>query len=189
MEEQGTEFAASQLPSAVLPRNLFVAFLRITLSGFGGTLPFARQILVHEYRWLSERQFVEALSLCQFLPGPNVVNLSIVVGQRFRGILGALTAFAGLVIAPAAIVITLAIFYDRYGQIPVVDRVLGGISAAAPGLVLAMGLQMARVFGRVPRAMLFAVLSFVATGLLQLPIVPVILVLAPLSIATAWKSR
>lgn len=184
-----SEHGPADEPSAVSLSSLFLAFLRITLSGFGGTLPFARQILVRERGWLSERQFVEALSLCQFLPGPNVVNLSIVMGQRLRGVAGALAALAGLVIAPAVIVLVLAELYRRFGQVAVVDRVLGGISAAAPGLVLAMGLEMARLFGRVPRAVLFTALAFATTGLLQWPIVPVILVLAPLSIAAAWQSR
>jgi chromate transporter len=184
---EASEHEVAGSPLAVSLGNLFLAFLRIALSGFGGTLPFARQILVQERQWLSERHFVEALSLCQFLPGPNVVNLSIVVGRRFRGVVGALAAFAGLVLAPMAIVLALAMLYQRFGQIPAVDRVLNGISASAPGLVLAMGLQMARLFARVPRAVFFAALAFVATGLLQWPIVPVLVVLAPLSVAAAWR--
>jgi len=187
MTEEASESEIVGMPCAVSLANLFVAFLRITLSGFGGTLPFARQILVCERGWLSERQFVEALSLCQFLPGPNVVNLSIVMGQRLRGVAGALSAFSGLVLVPTILVLVLGELYDRFGQVPAIDRVLNGISAAAPGLVLAMGFQMARMFGRVPRAILFMGLAFVATGLLQWPIVPVILILAPLSIAAAWR--
>jgi len=88
-----------------------------------------------------------------------------------------------------AIVLALAVLYQRFGQIPAVDRVLNGISAAAPGLVLAMGLQMARLFGRVPRAVLFAALAFVAIGLLQWPIIPVLAVLVPVSVAAAWVRR
>jgi len=188
MAEAGEhEIAGSPFPVSL--GDLFLAFLRITLSGFGGTLPFARQTLVLDRRWLSEQQFVEALSLCQFLPGPNVVNLSIVVGQRFRGVVGALAALAGLVLAPMAIVLALAVLYERFGRVPAVDRVLNGISAAAPGLVLAMGLQMARLFGRVPRAVLFAALAFVAIGLLQWPIIPVLAVLAPVSVAAAWVRK
>jgi len=189
MAGEAGEGDVASAPSAASLGSLFLAFLRITLSGFGGTLPFARQILVQERAWLSERQFVEALSLCQFLPGPNVVNLSIVMGQRLRGVAGALSAFSGLVIVPAVLVLVLGELYDRFGQIPVIDRVLNGISAAAPGLVLAMGFQMARLFGRVLRAILFMGFAFAATGLLQWPIVPVILALAPLSIAAAWRAR
>jgi chromate transporter len=168
---------------------LFGAFLRIALSGFGGTLPWARRILVDERHWLSDREFVDALSLCQFLPGPNVVNLSVVVGQRFRGPAGSITALAGLILAPFAIVLVLAALYARYGHAPVIDRTLGGISAAAAGLVWAMALQMARPFAGIPRAVIFAALAFIGSGIAQLPILAVIVVLAPLSVGAAWLMR
>ena len=179
--------AAEQNPGRVSLGALFSGFLRITLSGFGGTLPWARRTLVDERRWLSEREFVDALSLCQFLPGPNVVNLSIVVGRRFRGAMGALSAFAGLIVAPFLIVLGLGLLYARYGRLSVIDHILGGISAAAAGLVWTMGLQMAGTFARIPRAIAFALLAAAATGLMRWPILPVIAVLAPLSIAAAWR--
>jgi chromate transporter len=168
---------------------LFLAFLRMAVSSFGGTLPWAHRVLVVEKRWLGEREFIEALSLCQFLPGPNVVNLSIVVGQRFQGIPGALTAFAGLLVAPFLIVLGLGVLYARYGQAPEIDRILAGISAAAAGLVWAMGIQMARSFARVPRAIVVLALAFLAVGVFQWPILLVLLVIAPLSIAAAWVQR
>ena len=168
---------------------LFTAFLRITLSGFGGTLPWAHRILVDERRWLSPREFVDALSLCQFLPGPNVVNLSIVVGQRFRGVPGAISAFTGLVGAPFLIVLSLGMIYSRYGHAPVIDHALTGVSASAAGLVWAMGLKMAQHFWRLPRAIVVTLLGFLAVGVMQWPILPVILVLTPLSIAAAWWWR
>ena len=168
---------------------LFLAFLRMAVSSFGGTLPWAHRVLVVEKRWLTEREFIEALSLCQFLPGPNVVNLSIVVGQRFQGIPGALTAFAGLLVAPFLIVLALGMLYARYGQTPEIDRILAGISAAAAGLVWAMALQMARSFAWIPRAIAFASLAFLAVGVMQWPILPVRVVVAPLSVAAAWGRR
>jgi chromate transporter len=176
-------------PPSVSLGMLFGSFLQITLSGFGGTLPWAHRVLVDDRRWLTQREFVDALSLCQFLPGPNVVNLSIVVGQRFRGVAGALSAFTGLVGAPFLIVLALGMLYGRYGHAPVIDRALAGVSASASGLVWAMGLQMARNFARIPRAVLFTLLGFVAVGVMQWPILPVILVLTPLSIAAAWWRR
>jgi len=176
-------------PPPVSLGMLFGAFLRITLSGFGGTLPWAHRILVDERRWLSPREFVDALSLCQFLPGPNVVNLSIVVGQRYRGVAGALSAFVGLVGAPFLIVLGLGVIYGRYGHAPVVDRALAGVSASAAGLVWAMGLKMAQHFARIPRAVLVTLLGFFAVGVMQWPILPVILVLTPLSVAAAWWRR
>ncbi len=187
VERDGTEPAPTTPPVGL--GLLFTSFLRITLSGFGGTLPWAHRVLVDDRRWLTQREFVDALSLCQFLPGPNVVNLSIVVGQRFRGVAGALSAFAGLVGAPFLIVLGLGMLYGRYGHVPVMDRALAGISASASGLVWAMGLQMARHFARIPRAVIVTLMGFFAVGIMQWPILPVILVLTPLSVAAAWWWR
>jgi len=183
------EDANSASPAPVTQGALFAAFLKIGLTGFGGVLPLAHRVLVNERRWLSERGFVDALSLCQFLPGPNVVNLSIVVGQRYRGVAGSLMAFTGLVAVPLVIVLALGILYTEYGKAPVVDRILGGVSAAAAGLVWAMGAQMARTFARIPRAVIFAALAFVGLGVLQLPILPLVAVLAPASVLAAWWRR
>ena len=84
-------------------RALFIAFLKVGLTGFGGVMPFAHRMLVHKERWLTEREFVNLLALCQFLPGPNVVNLSIIVGLQFDGPRGAFAAFAGLILMPMLI--------------------------------------------------------------------------------------
>ena len=99
--------------AAARPRALFLVFLSIALSGFGGVLPFARRALVERRGWLTPDDFTETLSLCQSLPGPNVVNLSIVVGARACGWRGSLAAVAGLVGAPVLIVITLGVLYGR----------------------------------------------------------------------------
>src|SRR5882672_10469910 len=124
---------ASDTPPAVTLGALFLGFLKMGISGFGGVLPWARRIVVEERKWLTPHEFTELLGLCQFLPGPNVVNLSVCVGARFRGVAGSLTAFAGLMLPPLAVVLCLGELYMRYGQLEVVHAALRGIAAAAAG--------------------------------------------------------
>src|SRR5262249_20314811 len=102
-----TDPSESAAPASVGAGELFLGFLKVGLSGFGGVLPFARRMLVEERALLTEREFTELLSLSQFLPGPNVVNLSIIVGNRFHGPLGSLAALFGLMLMPFLIVIAL----------------------------------------------------------------------------------
>jgi chromate transporter len=180
---------AAGKPSAVPPPALFRCFLLMGLRGFGGVMPWARRALVEERGWLGEQEFTEALSLCQFLPGPNVVNLSIHVGNRLGGAAGALAALAGLMLAPCCIVIAIGALYDAYGELPLVRSAIGGVAAAAAGLIVAMGVRMARpLVGSVPGA-LFIALAFVAVGPLQLPLPLVLLALAPVSVGVTLYLR
>src|SRR4051795_8596814 len=94
---------------------LFVAFAKMSLAGFGGVLVWARRAIVEEHRWMTAEEFNETFALCHFLPGPNVVNLSVVFGARFRGPLGGMGAFAGLLGPPVVIVTVLAALYARFG--------------------------------------------------------------------------
>jgi chromate transporter len=165
--------------------ELFMGFLSVSLSGFGGVLPWAHRTLVEERRWMSEAEFLDMLSLCQFLPGPNIVNVSIYVGSRYHGPLGAAVAFSGLMLAPFALILVLAALYTRWGNVAVVHGALAGVSAAAAGLVVAMGVKMAMRLRSRPLGLAFAALAFIGVGLLQFPLVAVLLVLAPLSIAAS----
>ncbi|MBM3347457.1 MAG: chromate transporter [Betaproteobacteria bacterium] len=165
---------------------LFLGFLEIALSGFGGVLPWARRVLVEQRRWLSADEFTDLSSLCQFLPGPKIVNMSVAVGARFRGASGALAAFFGLMLAPVAIILTLGALYSAYGQLPQVQALVRGISAVASGLLIATGLKML-VAPRVRSWLLcFAALAFLGVALLRLPLLASLLVLAPAAIAAAW---
>ena len=173
------------------PGVLFIAFLTIALSGFGGVLPFARRTLVERRGWLTAEAFNETLALCQSLPGPNIVNLSIVVGSRFAGARGALAAVFGLVGAPVALVIVLGALYGRFGEVGRLHGAITGLGAAAAGLVAATGALMARplIRRRPLSATLFMGLAFIGVGLAHLPLAWVLLGLAPLSIAAAGKTR
>ncbi len=182
---------SSAVPAAPTPRELFVAFLTITLSGFGGVLPWARRMLVETKAWLDEDTFNETLVLCQSLPGPNIVNMSIVVGSRFAGARGAVAAVSGLIAAPLVIVIVLGALYDRFGAMPRLAGVIAGLGAAASGLVAATAAKMAAplVRRRPLVAAPFILAAFVAVGLLRWPLPWVLAALAPLSIAAAWRVR
>ena len=168
---------------------LFAGFMRVGISGFGGVLPFARRILVDERHWLSENEFTEVLSLAQFLPGPNIINVTIIVGRRFRGVLGAVAASLGLMLLPMVIVLVLAAVYERFAQIDAVGRAVHAVSEAAAGLVLAMGFRMTLPLRHATWQIGIAALAFVAIALARLPLLWVIAVLAPLSIAMAWRAR
>ena len=121
---------------------LFVAFAKMSLAGFGGVLVWARRGIVDQHRWMTADEFNETYALCHFLPGPNVVNLSVVFGSRFRGIPGSIAAFAGLVGPPWCIVTILAALYARYGEIDALRRILAGVSCAAVGLLLSAVFRM-----------------------------------------------
>jgi len=175
-----------QSPSA---GALFLAFLAVGLSGFGGVLPFARRALVERRRWLTETDFNETLALCQSLPGPNIVNMSVVVGSRFAGPRGAVACVTGLVAAPVALVLVLAELWSRFGALGQVRAAVGGLAAAAAGLAAATTLKMARpILSRAPlSAGSIIIAAFVAVGLLRLPLPWVALSLAPLSVLIAWR--
>src|SRR3979490_2829857 len=113
---------------------LFVAFAKMSLAGFGGVLVFARRAIVEQHRWMTADEFNETFALCHFLPGPNIVNLSMVFGSRLRGIAGGIAAFAGLLLPPTLIMTVLAIIYAHFGDVDVLRRSLAGISCAAVGL-------------------------------------------------------
>ena len=129
-------------PSRPDLRALFLGFSSVGLSGFGGVLPFARRMLVEEKRWMTAEEFNAQLGLCQFLPGPNVVNLAVVVGKRYQGPLGAIVAPVGLLAGPLVIVLLLALLYDAYGSLPLAQSMLRGIAAVGCGLLFAMAWRM-----------------------------------------------
>jgi|SRR5258706_6684591 chromate transporter len=164
---------------------LFVAFAKMSLAGFGGVLVWARRGIVDQHRWMTADEFNETFALCHFLPGPNIVNLSVVFGSRFRGIPGGIAAFAGLVGPPVVIVTILAALYARYGEIDALRRILAGVSCAAVGLLISAVFRMMMPLIRRRDLVGLVVLAavFTAIGLLRLPLPAVLLVAIPLSIA------
>lgn len=162
--------------------ELFTGFLMLGLTGFGGVLPLARHMAVEQRRWLTGAEFSELLSLCQFLPGGNIINLSVAIGLKFRGVPGAVAAIFGLIAAPTAIVIALGFIYARYRHEPQVVHMFAGLAAAAAGLLIAMAVKLAWPLRRKPLAIAIGLAIFVAIAGLHFPLVPTMLVIAPISI-------
>ena len=185
--------AAPELPTSSPPGliELFVAFAKMSLAGFGGVLGFARRGIVEQHRWMTAEEFNETFALCHFLPGPNIVNLSVVFGSRFRGVAGSIAAFAGLLGPPLVIMILLAALYARFGEIVALRRILAGVSCAAVGLLMSVVFRMLMPLLRKRDAAGMAVLLavFVAIGLLRLPLPAVLGVAIPLSIAITFALR
>lgn len=168
--------------------ELFTGFLILGLTGFGGVLPLARHMAVEQRRWLTGAEFSELLSLCQFLPGGNIINLSVAIGLKFRGLPGAAAAIFGLIAAPTAIVIALGFIYARYRHEPQVIHMFAGLAAAAAGLLIAMAAKLAWPLRRKPLAIAIGLAISVAIAGFHLPLVPTMLVMAPVSILLMMRT-
>jgi chromate transporter len=178
-------------PIAPKPLELFIAFSLISVSGFGGVLYWSRRMMVDERKWMTAEEFNEAYALCNFLPGPNIVNFSVVFGRQVGGTVGALVALLGLLGPPFLLVTLLGLLYGHYGDIAALRRVLAGVAAAAAGLTISTGIKMAGpLFRERPGfAHGVAIAAFLAVGIVRWPIYWVLGVLIPISIALAWWLR
>jgi chromate transporter len=176
---------------AVVPtrRELFLTFLRIGVCGFGGVGPWARRIIVEDRRWMDDRGYAEILTICQVIPGPNVGNVSVVIGDRFHGVVGAVLALVGLMTGPMTIWLGLGLLYGWLGEVPAIDGAIGGVAAAAAGLFVGTALKMAERLRMSIPALVILAGTFVAVGLLRWPLMAVVLILAPIGIVFAWRSR
>ena len=178
---------------AVVPTaaQLFVAFAKIALSGFGGVIAWSRRILVQERGWLSPHEFTEVLALCQVLPGPNVVNMSVVLGSRWAGLAGVLAALSGLIGPPMLMMIGAGMLYRRFGDLPQLRGLLSGLAAAAAGQIVATAVQMAEPLAksRFAPGHLVAIVTFLGAGVLRLPLIAVMAVMIPIAIGGAWWER
>jgi chromate transporter len=148
-------------------------------------------MIVEQRRWMTNEEFNEAFALSQFLPGPNLVNFSVVFGLRFGGPAGAAVTLAGLMGPPLVIVTFLGMLYARFGDIEVLSRILSGITAAAAGLLIAVVAKMAapmflKKWNSAPG---IAILAFLGVAIMQWPLPWVFAVLAPISVALAWFKR
>lgn len=166
---------------------LFWGFSTVGLSGFGGVLPFARRLLVEQRQWLSGEEFNSLMGMCQFLPGPNVVNLAVCVGRRFAGATGALGAALGLMLGPMLIVLALGWLYDQYGSLPLAQGVLRGIAAVGAGLLIGMGWKMAKNLKQPRRELWFSLAAFLGVAVLRWPLPVVMVGLAALN--SVWVYR
>ena len=169
--------------------DLFAGFFMVGVCGFGGVLPWARRMIVDQRKWLTPIEFTEMLGLCQFLPGGNIMNVTIALGSRFRGIPGALACFLGLMTAPVAIVIMLGAIYDQYAGYAPVRRAFVALSAAAAAYLVANAWKIASPLWGRKLAMAIAACTVVAIAVLRLPMLVVMPVLAIGSTFVLWRFR
>lgn len=176
---------APRPPSGLV--ELFLGFLSIGARAFGGVLPWAHRALVEERRWLAPGDFSEVLALCQFLPGPNVANMSVVLGRRWFGFPGALAGFLGLMALPFVWVLALAALYADWSAHPTVRAVIAGVGIAGGGLFIGTAIKLARPLARKPAGIAIVVGCFVAVGLLRVPLLIVLAVAVALAFAAARR--
>lgn len=172
-------------PSRVPLSAIAVAFLTVSSFGFGGGIVWTRRIAVERRRWLSEVEFLDIVSLTQFLPGPNIVGIAVCIGTKLRGGAGALAAIAGFLLLPWSAGLMVGVICLEYAHTPLLRNVLGGISATAAGLLVATGVRLLLPHRRRPAAIIFAALALVLLAFSKLPLLAVLFVLAPASIAVA----
>lgn len=172
-------------PPHVTLNALFREFFKVSLLASGGGIAWAHRIAVDQRRWLSDGEFTDIVSMCQFMPGPNVIGIAVCVGAKLRGVPGAIAATAGFVLIPGIIGFSLGVFWFHHTGVPLFRNALIGIAAAAAGMMIATGLRLLKAYRwRLP-PLLFAALAFGGIAIGQLPLLLVLLVVAPLSIATA----
>lgn len=171
--------------------DLFVSFTLLALQGFGGVLAVVQRELVEKKRWMTREEFVEDWAVAQILPGPNVVNLALMLGDRYFGLRGAIAGVLGMMTVPLVGVLCLALVYTHYAANPHVASALRGMGAVAAGLVTATGIKLAAALRKhplgVPLALALGAACFVSVGLLKLPLVYVLAVLGPVACVLTWR--
>jgi chromate transporter len=176
-------------PDASLP-VLFWIFFQIGALSFGGGLAaWVHREVVLKRGWMSETEFLTGLALCQVLPGVNVVNLAVHIGQRLRGAVGALACTIAIVVVPFFAVIGLATVYDQIKDIEWIHDFLDGVAVSAVGLLVSVALRSVRGTFKNIAPYVAAIALIVLVGILRWPMIPVVLCVAPLSVLAAWFTR
>ena len=171
--------AAGTDPAAPRPQprdcaDLFWSFTWLALQGFGGVLAVVQRELVEKKRWMTNDEFVEDWAVAQIMPGPNVVNLSIMIGERYLGWRGAVAALAGMLTFPLILVLTVAVVYAQFASQPAVAGALRGMGAVAAGLIAGMGLKLSSTLRKHPLGLAMCVvlvaLTVIAMAVLRWPL-------------------
>ena len=165
---------------------LFWCFLVIGITGFGGVLPVVIHEIVRRRGWLSIEEFTEILSVCQVLPGPNIVNISIMLGMRINGFAGALASIGGLLVLPVALVLVLGATYARFEDVPQVQGAVRAIAAGAAGLLIGVTVRLFWAQRTNPIAIAVGLVVIAAVAWIRMPLIWVILGFGPISLALTW---
>jgi chromate transporter len=185
----GTQEATRPQPQSL--SDLFVSFTLLALQGFGGVLAVVQRELVEKKRWMTREEFVEEWAVAQIMPGPNVVNLSLMIGHRYFGFRGAMAALAGMLAVPLLVVLLLALVYAQFAGHPGVAGALRGMGAVAAGLIAATGLKLMGALKNhplgLPLCIALALLCFAGIALLRLPLVYVLIGLGVSACALTYR--
>ena len=191
LPEAPPEAPADKRPQPDSPSDLFISFTLLALQGFGGVLAVVQRELVEKKRWMTREEFVEDWAVAQIMPGPNVVNLALMIGDRYFGLRGAMVAVAGMLAVPLLVVLGLALIYAQFADNPHVAGALRGMGAVAAGLITATGLKLSTAIRKhplgVPVCAAFGVASFVAIALLRWPLAYVLLGLGGLACMMTYR--
>ena len=186
--QSGTNPASTPSGAAgtVTLKHLFSGFLKIGLLGFGGVAPIARHVIVEDRAWLTEEEYASVMGIGQVLPGANTINAAVMIGDRFRGIAGAIVCLVSLMVMPLVIVTGLGVLYHRFAMLPQVQAAISGSAAAAAGLVIGTALKMGQRLHPTAIAIVFGLLAFIAVGLLNLSLIAAVAILVPFSVGAAY---
>jgi chromate transporter len=183
--------AVAPHPQPTSLADLFISFTLLALQGFGGVLAIVQRELVEKKRWLTKEEFIEDWAVAQIMPGPNVVNLSMMIGSRYFGLPGALAALAGMLSLPLLIVLLVALLYAQVATHPGVAGALRGMSAVTAGMIIATALKLAPALNKNPlgwrSCLVFSALCFVGIGWLRIPLVYVLISLGGAACCLAYR--
>ncbi|KIQ27881.1 chromate transporter [Variovorax paradoxus] len=184
--------ALSQLqPQPRSPGDLFVSFTWLALQGFGGVLAIVQREMVEKKKWLTPEQFLEDWAVAQVMPGPNVINLGLMIGDRYFGLRGALAAVAGMLTIPLVVILALAVLYAHYAGNPQVAAALRGMGAVSGGLIAATGIKLIPQLRKhplgFPVCLAFMALVFAAIAVFKVPLGWVLLVVGGVACVWTWK--
>jgi chromate transporter len=177
-------------PTSLL--DLFCSFTVLALQGFGGVLAVVQREMVERKRWLTQEEFIEDWAVAQIMPGPNVVNLALMIGGRYYGLRGALTALAGILCVPLMVVLALGLLHARYGSHPGVAGALRGMAAVSAGMIAATGLKLASALSKHPLPMwCTGLISLLCVGfvvVLRLPLAYTLLILGSIGVTLTYRA-
>ncbi|PLC07436.1 chromate transporter [Variovorax sp. RO1] len=178
-------------PQPASPRDLFVSFTWLALQGFGGVLAIVQREMVEKKKWLTPDQFLEDWAVAQVMPGPNVVNLALMIGDRYFGLRGAIAAVAGMLTVPLFVILALAVLYAHYAANPQVAAALRGMGAVSGGLIAATGIKLIPQLRKHPlgfaTCLVFVALVFAAIALLKIPLGWVLLAVGGVACVWTWR--
>ncbi|MBV6319751.1 chromate transporter [Duganella violaceipulchra] len=176
-------------PASLL--DLFVSFTILALQGFGGVLAVVQRELVERKRWLTQEEFIEEWAVAQIMPGPNVVNLALMIGNRYFGLRGGLVALAGMLTVPLLVALVLAVLHSHYAHHPGVAGALRGMAAVSAGMIAATGLKLASALNKHPLPMwltaAIALLCVMFVVLLHLPLAYTLLILGSIGVTLTYR--